>query len=74
MRSTSPVIADADTGYGNSINVIRSVREYETAGVSAIHLEDPPEFLIIARADARAVEGLDAEVEVRELERRFAEG
>jgi 2,3-dimethylmalate lyase len=87
-----PVIADADTGYGNSINVIRTVREYEAAGVSAIHLEDQvmpkkcghmegkhvvpaaemaakvaaavaarrsPEFLIIARTDARAVEGLD---------------
>src|SRR6201987_5706834 len=36
-----PVIADADTGYGNSINVIRTVHEYESAGVSAIHLEDP---------------------------------
>ncbi|MGO9496980.1 MAG: oxaloacetate decarboxylase [Solirubrobacteraceae bacterium] len=90
-----PVIADADTGYGNSINVIRTVREYEAAGVSAIHLEDQvmpkrcghmdgkvvvpademaakvaaavaarrsPDFLIIARTDARAVEGLDAAV------------
>ena len=88
-----PVIADADTGYGNSINVIRTVHEYEAAGVSAIHLEDQvmpkkcghmegkqvvpaaemaakvaaavaarrsDEFLIIARTDARAVEGLDA--------------
>jgi 2,3-dimethylmalate lyase len=87
-----PVIADADTGYGNSINVIRTVREYESAGVAAIHLEDQvmpkkcghmegkqvvgaeemaakiaaavaarrsPDFLIIARTDARAVEGLD---------------
>ncbi len=87
-----PVIADADTGYGNPINVIRTVHEYELAGVSAIHLEDQvmpkkcgplegkqvvaaeemaakiaaavaarrsPEFLIIARTDARAVEGLD---------------
>src|SRR5271167_1783738 len=35
-----PVIADADTGYGNAINVIRTVREYEQAGVAAIHLED----------------------------------
>jgi 2-methylisocitrate lyase-like PEP mutase family enzyme len=35
-----PVIADADTGYGNPINVIRTVREYEQAGVAAIHLED----------------------------------
>jgi 2,3-dimethylmalate lyase len=88
-----PVIADADTGYGNSLNVIRTVHEYEAAGVSAIHLEDQvmpkkcghmdgkqvvpaaemaakvsaavaarrsPDFLIIARTDARAVEGLDA--------------
>jgi carboxyvinyl-carboxyphosphonate phosphorylmutase len=88
-----PVIADADTGYGNSINVIRTVREYELAGVAAIHLEDQvmpkkcghmegkavipvqemaakvaaavaarrsPDFLIIARTDARAVEGLEA--------------
>ena len=35
-----PVIADCDTGYGNPINTMRSVREYERAGVSAIHLED----------------------------------
>ena len=88
-----PVIADADTGYGNALNVIRTVHEYEAAGVSAIHLEDQvmpkkcghmdgkqvvpagemaakvsaavaarrsPDFLIIARTDARAVEGLDA--------------
>lgn len=37
---TVPVIADADTGYGNVLNVRRTVREYETAGVAAIHLED----------------------------------
>ncbi len=87
-----PVLADADTGYGNSINVIRTVREYEAAGVAAIHIEDQvmpkkcghmegkqvvparemvakvqaavaarrsPEFLIIARTDALAEEGLD---------------
>lgn len=35
-----PVIADADTGYGNAINAQRTVREYETAGASAMHLED----------------------------------
>jgi 2-methylisocitrate lyase-like PEP mutase family enzyme len=91
-----PVIADADTGYGNPINVIRTVREYEAAGVSAIHIEDQvmpkkcghiegkqviasddmvakvaaavaarnsPDFLIIARTDARAVEGLPAALE-----------
>ncbi|MBI4298122.1 MAG: isocitrate lyase/PEP mutase family protein [Chloroflexi bacterium] len=35
-----PVIADADTGYGNAINVTRTVREYEAAGVAALHIED----------------------------------
>lgn len=88
-----PVIADADTGYGNPINVIRTVRDYERAGVAGIHLEDQvmpkrcghlsgkalvpvgdmtakvqaavaartdPDFVIIARTDARAVEGIDA--------------
>ncbi|MFE7168218.1 oxaloacetate decarboxylase [Streptomyces sp. NPDC057616] len=91
-----PVIADADTGYGNAINVIRTVHEYEAAGVAAIHLEDQPapkrcghmdgkkviaagtmagkieaavearrdpDFVIIARTDARAVEGFDAALE-----------
>lgn len=91
-----PVIADADPGYGNALNVIRTVREYEAAGVAAIHLEDQvapkrcghlegkrvvpastmadrlraavaarsdPDFLLIARTDARAVEGLDAAID-----------
>jgi 2-methylisocitrate lyase-like PEP mutase family enzyme len=91
-----PVIADADTGYGNPINVIRTIREYEAAGVCAVHIEDQvmpkkcghmegkaliaademvakvqaavaarrsPDFLIIARTDARAVEGLEAAIE-----------
>src|SRR5438067_3294519 len=35
-----PVIADMDAGYGNALNVVRSVREYEKTGVSAFHLED----------------------------------
>lgn len=40
-RATSiPVICDADQGYGNAINVMRTVREYEAAGVAGIHLED----------------------------------
>lgn len=91
-----PVIADADTGYGNPLNVLRTVRAFERAGVAAIHLEDQvspkrcghtegkqvvpveemaekiraavaarhsPDFLIIARTDARAVEGLPAALE-----------
>ncbi|MFD2419915.1 isocitrate lyase/PEP mutase family protein [Amycolatopsis pigmentata] len=91
-----PVIADADTGYGNALNVIRTVQEYEAAGVAGLHLEDQvspkrcghfegkevieaesmmdkvgaavaarrdPDFLLIARTDARAVEGLDAAIE-----------
>ncbi len=35
-----PVICDADTGYGNPLNVWRTVREYEDAGASALHIED----------------------------------
>jgi 2,3-dimethylmalate lyase len=99
-----PVIADADTGYGNPLNVIRTVREYESAGVDAIHLEDQvmpkkcghmddkqlipaaemaakvaaavdarrsPDFLIIARTDARAVEGLEAALERARLYREM---
>ena len=37
---TLPVIADADTGYGNAVNLVRTVREFERAGVAAIHIED----------------------------------
>ena len=35
-----PLIADADTGYGGALNVYRAVREYERAGVAALHIED----------------------------------
>ncbi|MCK4783178.1 MAG: isocitrate lyase/PEP mutase family protein [Desulfobacteraceae bacterium] len=35
-----PLICDADNGYGNPINVIRTVKEYERAGVAGIHIED----------------------------------
>lgn len=91
-----PLIADADTGYGNPINVVRMIREYENAGVAAVHIEDQvwpkrcghmegkqvipknemvsklraavdtrrsSEFVIIARTDAIAVEGLDGAVD-----------
>jgi 2-methylisocitrate lyase-like PEP mutase family enzyme len=91
-----PVIADMDAGYGNALNVIRSVREYEKTGVAAFHLEDQvspkkcghyegklivskaemvgkikaavdtrrdADMVIIARSDARAVEGLQASID-----------
>jgi 2,3-dimethylmalate lyase len=97
-----PVIADADTGYGNPLNVIRTVGAYEAAGVAGIHIEDQvapkkcghmegklvigaqemaakvraavearaqPEFVIIARTDARAVEGLEQSLERARLYR-----
>ncbi|HEY1794663.1 MAG TPA: isocitrate lyase/PEP mutase family protein [Stellaceae bacterium] len=35
-----PVIADADTGYGNELNTVRTVREYEARGIAGIHIED----------------------------------
>ncbi len=37
---TVPVIADADTGYGNELNTVRTVRDYEQCGVAGIHIED----------------------------------
>jgi Phosphoenolpyruvate phosphomutase len=99
-----PVIADADTGYGNAINVIRTVQAYEHAGVAAIHIEDQlapkkcghlegkrlipaaemvqkicaaidarnfSDFAIIARTDARAVEGLDCALERASIPRSW---
>jgi 2-methylisocitrate lyase-like PEP mutase family enzyme len=95
-----PIIVDADTGFGNELNVRHTVRTLERAGANAIQLEDqvmpkkcghfndksvvPKEeaasrikaavdarqsedFLIIARTDARAVEGFDAALERAEL-------
>lgn len=35
-----PLLADVDTGYGNPLNVYRTIREFERAGVAAVHLED----------------------------------
>jgi len=90
-----PVIADADTGYGNELNVTRTVRDYWRRGVAGLHIEDQafpkkcghlddkevipladfiakvraaaaakpdPDFLLIARTDARASQGLEAAV------------
>jgi 2-methylisocitrate lyase-like PEP mutase family enzyme len=40
VTGDTPLIADADTGYGNPINVRRTIQEYERAGVAAVHIED----------------------------------
>lgn len=91
--SQLPVIADADTGFGNAINVARTVREFERIGVAGLHLEDQtfpkrcghlqdksiipademchkiqvarqslrdPHFVLIARTDAIAIEGIES--------------
>lgn len=89
---TTPVICDADTGFGEAINVLRTVREFESAGVAGIQIEDQelpkrcghldgkrvveadamvekiraalkgrsdPDFMLIARTDARHVTGME---------------
>ena len=91
-----PAICDADTGFGEALQVMRTVQSFERAGVAGIHLEDQqapkrcghlegkalisaadmerkvaaaaearenPDFLLIARVDARAVEGFETSVE-----------
>lgn len=35
-----PIVSDAETGYGNAVNVVRAVREFENTGVAALHIED----------------------------------
>jgi len=90
-----PALADADTGYGPPLSVMRTVQAFEQAGLAGLHLEDQespkkcghlpdkrlvsvaemaqkidaavearrdPDFLIVARTDARAVEGLDGAI------------
>jgi 2-methylisocitrate lyase-like PEP mutase family enzyme len=92
----APIIADADTGYGNALNARAAARAFERAGVAAFHLEDQtfpkkcghyddkglvpaaemvqklkavrdalhdPDFIVIARTDAIAVEGFTAAIE-----------
>ena len=93
--TTLPIVSDADTGYGGVLNVMRTVREFQLAGIAGIHIEDQvlpkryghlmgkeiipieemmgkiqaachartdPDFLIIARVDARATLGFDEAV------------
>ena len=90
-----PVISDADTGFGNALNAMRTVWEFEKVGAAGIHIEDQvapkrcghvagkeviaaeeiagkikaavsartnPDFVIIARTDAKTVEGLKAAI------------
>jgi methylisocitrate lyase len=95
----APVIVDADTGFGEALNVSRAVKDLEAAGAAAVHIEDqvlpkrcghldgkelvdPDEMVkklvaakeavgrgvvLIARTDARSVEGLDAAVDRAKL-------
>ena len=55
-----PVIADADTGFGNELNVVRTVREYSAAGVAALHIEDQEFPKRCGHLDDKAVIGADA--------------
>ncbi|MEZ5832787.1 MAG: isocitrate lyase/phosphoenolpyruvate mutase family protein [Dongiaceae bacterium] len=97
-----PILADADTGFGDCVNVARTVRTYERAGVAALIIEDQVapkrcghmdgkrvipmadmiakikavldarvdgDLMIVARTDARAIEGLEAAVERAQLYR-----
>ena len=54
-----PLIADADTGYGNELNVVRTVREYEKRGVAAIQIEDQTFPKRCGHLDNKEVVGLD---------------
>jgi 2,3-dimethylmalate lyase len=54
-----PVIADADTGYGNAINVVRTMQGYEQAGVAGIHLEDQVMPKKCGHMSGKAVIGAD---------------
>ena len=54
-----PVIADADTGYGGILNIHRTVREYERAGVAALHIEDQDVPKRCGHLDDKEVIGAD---------------
>src|SRR5262249_43337482 len=104
-----PVIADADNGYGNAINVMRTVREYIGTGVAGIHIEDQvipkrcghvagrrvipleeavgkyraadavrreldPDFVLIARTDARGASGGSLDEAIRRANAYLAAG
>jgi 2-methylisocitrate lyase-like PEP mutase family enzyme len=54
-----PVIADADTGYGNELNVVRTVREYARRGAAALHIEDQVSPKRCGHLDRKEVIGAD---------------
>jgi 2-methylisocitrate lyase-like PEP mutase family enzyme len=92
MVTNLPVVCDVDTGFGNAVNLIRTIREFESAGLAGVQIEDQvmpkkcghtegkqliskeemvqkikaavdtrkdPDFILIARTDAIAVNGLE---------------
>lgn len=94
--SDLPLLVDIDTGWGGAFNIARAIRELETVGVAAVHIEDQvmqkrcghrpnkmivplddmtdrvkaavdaknnPDFVVMARTDALAVEGMQAAIE-----------
>ena len=102
QTTTLPLLCDADTGFGESLNVERTIRLFEAAGVAGVHLEDQempkrcghlsgkhlvapeamaakvraavaarrdPDFVILARTDARGVNGFDDAVRRAKLYR-----
>ena len=103
LVSGLPLIVDVDTGFGEVLNVERTVKEIERAGASAIHIEDQvlpkkcghlegkklveveemvekiqaaskskqnKDFIVIARTDARSVDGIDSAIERAKLYQR----
>jgi len=104
-----PLIADADTGFGNAVNVMRTIREYVTAGVAGLHMEDQvspkrcghvagrlvipieeavgkvraaadaraeldPDFVLVARTDARGASGGSLDEAIRRANAFLAAG
>ena len=103
-----PLIADSDNGYGNAINVIRTIREYIQTGAAAVHIEDQiipkrcghvagrqvipmaeavgkyraasdirneidPDFVLIARTDARGAHGGSLDIAIERVEQVLSE-
>jgi 2-methylisocitrate lyase-like PEP mutase family enzyme len=56
---TVPVVSDADTGYGNELNVTRTVRDFESRGVAAIHIEDQVSPKRCGHLDGKVLVGAD---------------